>query len=292
MPSTRVRPFRRSDRQHLTRLVNAHVATILPGAQLSTQRILAQLEAEPEEIITDRWVDDRTCLVAEADGRPVAAMLLIHYAQDPATSEPLRGLACLRWLLGEVDHPQALDDLLVAAAAWARALGSPALAVDGVLPVPGCFGLPDSWQHVARALDRAGFDDGFDDLHTLAATPRRASEVPAATRSVGHCGTRFTLTDAEGEAGHIEIESEDADRSAYPGSGRYVVIGNLRTREEDAEAIRARLLVVAGDWCARAGAAQLLVDVPTAEESTIPWWLAHGFERIGSCRRGRRRPVG
>lgn len=292
MPSTRVRPFHRSDRQHLTRLVNAHVATILPGAQLSTQRILAQLEAEPEEIITERWVDDRTCLVAEADGRPVGAMLLVHHAQAPDTSESLRGLGGLRWLLGEPDRPEALDDLLAAAAAWARALGSPALAFDGVLPVPGCFGLPDSWPHVARALDRAGFDDGFDDLHTLAATPRRAAEVPVARRSVGHCGTRFALTDAEGEAGYIDIESDDADRSAFPGSGRHVVIGNLHTRDEDADGVHAALLDVAGDWCARAGATQLMVDVPTDKESTIPWWIAHGFERVGSCRLGRRLLLG
>ena len=41
MPDTIVRPFRRSDREQLTGLVNAHVCTVVTGWAVSTAALLA-----------------------------------------------------------------------------------------------------------------------------------------------------------------------------------------------------------------------------------------------------------
>ncbi|WP_374192033.1 GNAT family N-acetyltransferase, partial [Streptomyces clavuligerus] len=73
MSALTVRPFRREDRDQLTALVNAHAAAVVPGATASVNTVLGSLERRPEEYITDPWVAERATLVAERDGRIVAA---------------------------------------------------------------------------------------------------------------------------------------------------------------------------------------------------------------------------
>ena len=73
MPTTHIRPFTRADRIGLTGLVNAHLAAVMPGASVSVQSLLSHLESEPGEFIVDRWVTERRTLVADQDGRIVAA---------------------------------------------------------------------------------------------------------------------------------------------------------------------------------------------------------------------------
>jgi hypothetical protein len=59
MSSIQVRPFRRSDREHVTALVNAHVAAVVPGVSVSVNTVLSQLEHEPGEFIVDPWIAER-----------------------------------------------------------------------------------------------------------------------------------------------------------------------------------------------------------------------------------------
>ncbi|MFC4949409.1 hypothetical protein [Pseudonocardia sp. GCM10023141] len=66
MPSIEIRPFRRSDRDQLTDLVNAHIDAVLPGVSVSPNAVLSQLEREPGEYVVDRWVITRQPLVAIA----------------------------------------------------------------------------------------------------------------------------------------------------------------------------------------------------------------------------------
>ncbi|HEY7015085.1 MAG TPA: hypothetical protein VH480_20145, partial [Streptosporangiaceae bacterium] len=44
MPSIEVRPFRRSDREQLTNLVNTHAAAVVPGLGVSVSAVLSDLE--------------------------------------------------------------------------------------------------------------------------------------------------------------------------------------------------------------------------------------------------------
>jgi hypothetical protein len=62
MPPIAIRPFRRSDRDQLTRLVNAHVEAVLPGVTVSRGAVLSQLEREPGEYVVDPWVAQRHTL--------------------------------------------------------------------------------------------------------------------------------------------------------------------------------------------------------------------------------------
>jgi hypothetical protein len=53
MSSIEVRPFRRGDREQLAALVNAHAAAVVPGASVSVNTVMSQLEREPGEFIVD-----------------------------------------------------------------------------------------------------------------------------------------------------------------------------------------------------------------------------------------------
>jgi hypothetical protein len=44
MSSVQVRPFRHSDRDQLTQLVNAHAEAVVPGMSVSVNTVLASLE--------------------------------------------------------------------------------------------------------------------------------------------------------------------------------------------------------------------------------------------------------
>ncbi len=64
MPSIEIRPFRHSDRDQVTSLVNAHIEAVLPGVSVSPNVVPGQVEREPGEYIVDPWVIDRRMLVA------------------------------------------------------------------------------------------------------------------------------------------------------------------------------------------------------------------------------------
>jgi hypothetical protein len=46
MSSIAVRPFRRSDCEQLTYLVNVHVAAVIPGVPVSANTVISQLERD------------------------------------------------------------------------------------------------------------------------------------------------------------------------------------------------------------------------------------------------------
>ena len=160
MPSIEVRPFRRSDREQLTTLVNAHIEVVLPGAAVSVNAVLRQLEREPEETIVDPWAVARTTLVAVARDEVVAAAHLVRYGAGEEVGPTYRDAAEIRWLLfwpGADDAAGALAERCIAEmAAW----GVRRMYADGSLPAPGVYGIPDVWPHVGAALERAGFAAG------------------------------------------------------------------------------------------------------------------------------------
>jgi hypothetical protein len=88
MPPIDVRPFRRSDREQLTAIVNLHIGSVLPGVTVSVNAVMSQLEREPGEIIVDPWVVERMTLVAIERERVVAGTHLLRYGADnrPSTT--------------------------------------------------------------------------------------------------------------------------------------------------------------------------------------------------------------
>ena len=99
MSDVRVRPFRRGDRDQLTRLVNAHAEAVVPGMSVSVNTVLGSLERQPGEFIEDPWVSERVTLVAEQRGRVAAAAHLLRYFPDERAGEsayatPVRSAGC------------------------------------------------------------------------------------------------------------------------------------------------------------------------------------------------------
>jgi ribosomal protein S18 acetylase RimI-like enzyme len=162
MPPIEIRPFRRSDRDQLTYLVNAHIDAVVPGISVSPNTVLGQLEREPGEYVVDPWVVHRSTLVAVHRDRIVGAAHLVRYGDDERVNPVLRGTGDIRWLLfWPGQHPAAAAEMTVAAdallAAVVREFGAIRIGADPSLPAPGVYGVPEQWPHVAAALDRAGF---------------------------------------------------------------------------------------------------------------------------------------
>jgi hypothetical protein len=99
MSSIQVRPFRRSDRDQLTKLVNAHAEAVVPGLSVSVNTVLASLERQPGEFIVDPWVAERVTLVAEQQKRIAAAAYLLRYFADERAGASARDVGEIRWFI-------------------------------------------------------------------------------------------------------------------------------------------------------------------------------------------------
>src|ERR1700759_1285237 len=133
MSDVQVRPFRRSDRDQLTQLVNAHAAAVVPGMSASVSTVLSSLERRPGEFIEDPWVSERVTLVAEQAGRVAAAAHLLRDFPDDRAGGTARGageiLGLLFWPPARAGNPfwpdatEAAQTLMTACAAQFAAWG-------------------------------------------------------------------------------------------------------------------------------------------------------------------------
>ena len=239
MSSIEVRPFRRSDREQLTWLVNAHAAAVIPGVSVSVNTVMSQLEREPREFIVDPWVSERATFVAEQRRRVVAAAHLLRYAADDRVSDSYRGAGEIRWFLFWPEAPYWPDSAHAASALIASCVEQldkwrvSREYADGTLPVPGVYGVPEQWPHVRAIYERVGFaHDGHTEVVHIANVDElpRLAEAPVAglilRRSVGINGTRLSAVRGDNVVGYIEVEAlEDARRLAR--NGGWADIGNL-----------------------------------------------------------------
>lgn len=165
MSAVEIRPFRRSDRDQLTELVNAHVEAVLPGVTVSPNIVLSQLEREPDEAVVDPWVVERRTMVAVRRDAVVGAAHLLRYGTDGAVGAAYRGVGEFRWVLfrpaphvRDTAAAQEVGDAVVAAGiAVLRGWGVSDVVADVALPAPGAYGVNDRWPHLVAALERAGF---------------------------------------------------------------------------------------------------------------------------------------
>ena len=149
MSAVQLRPFRRTDREQLTALVNAHVQAVVPGVTVSVNTVLSQLERDPGEFIVDPWVAERVTLVAEQRRRVVAAAHLLRYGAGGQVGEGMRDAGDINWLLywPEAsywpDSMAAADALMTACLAQLRSWQVARWYADGTLPAPGVYGVPE-----------------------------------------------------------------------------------------------------------------------------------------------------
>jgi len=311
MAPIEVRPFRRSDRDQLTQLVNAHAAAVVPGVSASVSSVLASLERRPGEFIVDPWVSERVTLVAEQADRVAAAAHLLRYFPDERAGRAARNTGEINWLLFWPDAPDAnqywpdatpaAEALMTACIAQLQDWGVTQHA-DGELPVPGVYGVPEQWPHVSALYERAGFrHEGHTEIVYLArlADLPRPADLPVAglsvRRRVGMNGTRLSAVLSDDEViGYIEVEVYD-DGERLSRRGGLADVGNLRVAEPyRRRGVGSWLLSQAADWLSLAGVDRLL-DYAWLE-GTDPGGIdyadqraflaAVGFRELARTRRG------
>jgi GNAT superfamily N-acetyltransferase len=275
MPDIEVRPFRRSDRDQLTQLVNAHAAAVVPGMSASVSTVLSALERQPGEFIEDPRVSERVTLVAGQQGRIAAAAHLLRYFPDERAGTSTRDVGEICWLLFWPEAPagnpcwtDATEAAAVLMAACIRQLedwGVSRQQASGELPVRGVYGVPEQWPHVSALYQRSGFAHTghteivylvrIDDLPRPAAAPIEGLSV---RRTAGMNGTRLSAVLGEDVIGYIEVETFDAGER-LPRHGGWADIGNLRVAElYRRRGVASWLLGQAADWLRLAGVDRLL----------------------------------
>jgi len=305
MSSIEVRPFRRSDRDQLTKLVNAHAEAVVPGMSVSVNVVLRQLERDPGEFIIDPWVSERATLVAEQEHRITAAAHLLRYFADERAGESYRGSGQIRWLvfwpLAPAGNPYLPDPRLGAEeliAACVRQLDGWGVAwqgADGALPADGVYGVPEQWQHIRALYQQAGFaHTGDTEIVYLARIGdlRRTAEPVAGLalrRSVGINGTRLSAVLGTDVIGYIEVETLAAGER-LPRHGGWADIGNLRVTERyRRRGVATWLLGQAAEWLDLGQVARLLAYASledSGDASDRAFLAAAGFRELTRTQRG------
>jgi len=298
MADAAIRPFERRDRDHLTALINLHVAAVIPGVVLSVNTVLSQLEREPQENIVDPWVAERRCLVAERHDGIVAAALLHRFGSDEDVRENYRGMGDIRWLVCRVDAIPAGGRLLEAALEQMRAWQVTTVGADCALPALGCYGVPDTLPHLRGLLADAGFGEPTRTELVLVAhcdeLTGHALDGAQVTRTLGLLGARFAVSRNDTELGFIEVCDQSADMARSAVATRWADIGNLTLHDAaDANVVMPALLSAGANWLLLGGVTRL-VDY-WAEDVHPAGYLAQleraGFQSLVRNERGFTRPT-
>ena len=303
MSAVEVREFRRSDRDALAGLVNAHVAAVVPGVVLSVNAVMNQLEREPGEFIVDPWVRERLTLVAEERGRVVAAALLLRYGDGPQVGESYRGVGEIRWFtywphvpVGNPHWPDATAaaGMLLAASVLQLERWGGRQYADGALPAPGVYGVPDQWPHLRALYEEGGFVHvGNTEIVLLgdvafleSASSGQPDDRLVARRSVGINGTRIAAEMQGRQVGYIEVDVCDDHGRSQPRVG-FADIGNLQLDDgPDRTSIAGWLLAEAAKWLRLAGVDRLLTYATDDEADEIAWFESKGFVQLTRTMRG------
>lgn len=290
MATDGVRPFRRSDRDQLTQLVNAHAQAVVPGVAISVNAVLSQLEHEPGEFIVEPWVVDRATFVAEQRGRITAAAHLVRYGADERVGPALRDVGEIRWLVFWPDAP-----FWPGSSATGRAVGDAALAtmrrwgvrgvrVDGTLPAPGVYGLPEQWPHVRALVEQLGFARGLRREVVLLADvadlrPPAPDRGYGVLRTLGVSGTRFTARRGDDVLGHIEIDTGIAGTGRV--AGTWADIGNLEVADPHRRrGVGSWLVGQAGRWLRLARVDRVLAYAAPDDTAVLGLLESTGFVRL------------
>jgi GNAT superfamily N-acetyltransferase len=311
MSSIEVRPFRRSDRDQLTQLVNAHAAAVVPGMGASVSAVLSALERQPGEFIEDPWVSERVTLVAEQANRIAAAAHLLRHFPDERSGPAARDVGEAHWLLFWPEAPSgnpywpdataAAQELMAACLGQFEEWDVTRQEAGGELPVPGVYGVPAQWPHISALYERAGFVHvGHTEIIYLAKVTDlpSPSEAPvtglSVRRTVGINGTRLSAMLGGEVIGYIEVETLD-EGERLSRLGGWADVGNLHVAGPyRRRGVGSWLLAQAAEWLQAAGVDRLL-DYAWLE-GTDPGGLdyassraflpAAGFRELTRTRRG------
>jgi GNAT superfamily N-acetyltransferase len=298
MQSIEIRPFRRSDRDQLTALVNLHVQAVVPAIGVSVNALMSQLEREPDEALVDPWVIERKTLVAIERDAIVAGAHLLRYGDDERVADSYRGATEIRWLVCSQDATAAGNALAAACLAAMDAWGADRQYADGSLPAPFVYGVPSCWPHIRELYERAGFvHEGrieillvakVEDLPTPADPPLPDLEL---RRTLG-TWPRFAAMLGEERVGFVEIDTCVGGRNLSR-VAHWADIGNLFVREQDRrKGVATWLLGHAAEWLRLGEVSRLVTYAWPEQEDQLAFHAGLGFRELIRTERGWRRTLG
>jgi GNAT superfamily N-acetyltransferase len=249
--------------------------------------------------------------VAEQASRVAAAAHLLRYFPDERAGAHFRDAGQICWLLFWPQAPAgnpcwpdataAAEALMAACAAQFGSWGVSRQYASGDLPVPGVYGVPEQWPHVAGLYQQAGFSHTghsevvylirVEDLPAPASPPLGGLKV---RRSVGINGVRLSAVLGPEVTGYIEIEILD-EGERLSRHGGWADIGNLHVAPPyQRQGVGTWLLGQAADWLRLAEVSRLLTYA--WQEGTDPGGLnddayraflaATGFRELTRTARG------
>jgi len=170
-------PYEESHLPQLQRLVNGHLGAVMPGWALPSGFIADRLMRDPEEYVTDPWVVERKTLCGVEKGRVCAAAHLLRY-RGPQENPAYRNAADVAWFFAWPESVGAADAVLTAVRRQVVDWGADRTGLCHGLPGGPCYGVADSWPHIAACLKNAGWVLKADCVYTLYAGPLTGIEPP------------------------------------------------------------------------------------------------------------------
>lgn len=234
-----VEDHRGSHLDQLQRLVNMHLAGVVPGWGLPAEVIASSLGGATDEEGTDPWVAMRRTLCALDGDRLLGAAHVLLYGSGAEVGAGYRNAAELAWLLFWPEAEGAAQALVNTARSLAGAWDARCLyACDTSLPVPVVTGVPECWPHVSAALSRAGFEPvvGGEEVIYGGQLPDRGTGDPpiaglmvrAALEEPGH---RFFAELDGTEIGFLDWTPDLSFGGTLPALGGWAQLSSLGVRQ-------------------------------------------------------------
>lgn len=299
-----IRSFARHDRDQLLSLANHHIACVLPGGSIPASTLLAQMERDTQEYVTDPGVTERRTIIAGKADRLVAAAHLKRYGdQIPPVTASYADAGVIDWLICWPDQIDTGRILLQAALDQLREWRTRIWYADGSLPCLGVYGISDAWPHIQALVTDAGFDDREGQVEVIFAGELSAVEAPGPApcsdltvrRVLGNLGTTFQAVVGDRVVGVFEVDDGHTRGGSvmaldgWADEGNHWVCGDLRGRG-------------IGSWLFRHGCAWLRLGgsrrilTYAIEDEDLPararYYGRHGLVPINRTRRGWRRLPG
>jgi len=276
----RVQSFEPPYFPQLLELVNLHLGAVVPGWALSGSFLAEHMERDHTQPITDPWVEERETLCAVDGGRLLAAAHLLRYGEGLGVGESYRGAGEIDWFVALPGRDDAATEVL---AATRKHLANWRLSreydwISGLPTVP-MIGVPESWPHVATALETAGHRPTPKNHHREAIYGGRLDGVPAPTeeppvagltvrRTLGPWGTRLSAVAGGEEVGFCEVAPELTRGGILPALRGWAELQEIRVLEDWRDrGIGSHLVRRAVAWLRLAGCDRIVLNVATPDEA-------------------------
>ena len=305
MSTFTIRPFRRRDREQLTRLVNRHAVAVMPGASVSVDTVLPQLERDPDEFIVDPWVRERHISAADRSGDVMTAAHVLRYRAEPHLGDTHRNAGEIRWLVCWPTAPEGDRSGTTAtrppthsctpASPSSTPGRSPTATLMAACPIPASRG------------SRPSGPTSNDSTNATASSPAppRSSSWPISTASTSQASRRCPVSQyggCSGSTAHARRPTSTGNRwprskptsSSVPNGtcGGMADSGNLHVDDEYRRLGLATWMGRhAADWLRLGHADRLLAYASPSDAALLGFLCRQGFTKVTHTRRGWTRPT-